>query len=63
MDVLVQKAQQASAPTAEQATSGAGSSAKPCRYGDKCMRPGCRFKHAGRPGGEPNMLVITNCKK
>lgn len=52
MDVLVQRAQQTAPQTAEQATSNVGgTSGKPCRYGDKCMRPGCRFKHAGRAGG------------
>jgi hypothetical protein len=28
-----------------------GSTSKPCRYGSSCSRPGCRFKHPGRIGG------------
>jgi hypothetical protein len=28
-----------------------GSASKPCRYGSSCSRPGCRFKHPGRIGG------------
>ncbi|CAK1556424.1 unnamed protein product [Leptosia nina] len=30
-----------------------GGSAKPCRYGLHCARPGCRFKHPDRPTSSP----------
>lgn len=45
MDKIVAKAQSvdlnnSSAPTTPI------SSSKPCRYGDQCSRPGCRFRHS-----------------
>jgi len=46
MDQIVQKVLD---QTGFQGTS--GSTGKPCRYGSSCSRTGCRFKHAGRTGG------------
>ncbi|CAB3370828.1 Hypothetical predicted protein [Cloeon dipterum] len=53
MDYLVQKAQEGAQSLKDDSpapVAGPPSSGKPCRYGDKCMRTGCRFKHAGRAG-------------
>lgn len=47
MDKVVQKAVNSSEEQkVTQSPTSAISSSKPCRYGDNCSRPGCRFKHS-----------------
>lgn len=59
MDKVVQKA--VNAEESRSATpSSAVSSSKPCRYGDSCSRPGCRFRHSFDNISPSNNLYCSN---
>lgn len=46
MDKIVAKAQSLEFSSSSSTPTTPISSAKPCRYGDHCSRPGCRFRHS-----------------
>ncbi|XP_022916224.1 PAN2-PAN3 deadenylation complex catalytic subunit PAN2 isoform X2 [Onthophagus taurus] len=46
MDKIVAKAVNNNELTPRSSTPNSVSSTKPCRYGDNCSRPGCRFRHS-----------------
>lgn len=62
MDVLVKKALDSN-PVSDIGPNSLNppivSSTKPCRYGQNCTRPGCRFKHPGRATGKWVIFFLT----
>lgn len=61
MDKVVQKAVSSEEQkSTTQSPSSALSSSKPCRYGDSCSRPGCRFRHSFDNVSLSNNLYCSN---
>lgn len=59
MDKVVQKAVKLDETRSATPTS-AVSSSKPCRYGDSCSRPGCRFRHSFDTVATSSSLYCSN---
>ncbi len=51
MLVFFCRAQQLGCPLPPEKQGGGRPSNLPCKFGDQCTRPDCKFQHSGRPNG------------